>query len=164
MPINMALRAELAYRIRTISPADWSEFSQLWMAFNAIYGGEPDRNERARVMACVRRAFTERAALRVLRSVTRSAERILEIPPGNMLLDITDPNFRVVSERCAGIYRDNSQSAVERLVAVAGILYQVRCNLIHGSKDPDSERDRMLVRESLAVLQVLVPALEKELM
>lgn len=36
------LRAELAYRIRTAAPADWNEFSNLWMAFNAIYGGEPE--------------------------------------------------------------------------------------------------------------------------
>jgi hypothetical protein len=35
--------------------------------------------------------------------------------------------------------------------------------MIHGYKDPDIERDRMLVEESLAVLNVLVPYLEQEL-
>jgi hypothetical protein len=160
-PTN-ALRAQLAFRIRTASPRDWREFSNLWMAFNAIYGGEPDRRERSRVMACIRRSFTERAALRVLRSVTRSIDRILELPPGNLLLNRYDSSFRAASQRCAAIYRNRSESSVGRLAAVGGVLYQIRCNLIHGDKDPDTERDRMLVRESVAVLNVLVPAVEHE--
>lgn len=151
MSTNTALRAQLARRIRTASPADWREFSQLWMAFNAVYGGEPDKRERSRVMACIRRTFSGRSALRVLRVVTRSTDRILEIPPGNMLLDRGDPSFRAASQRCAALYRDKAQSAIGRLAAVGGVVYQVRCNLIHGAKDPDNARDRMLVSESLAI-------------
>ena len=163
MPTNTALRAELSRRIRAASPADWRDFSQLWMAFNAIYGGEADRRERSRVMACIRGAFSEQSALRVLRAVTRSTDRILEIPPGNMLLDRTDPNFRAASQRCAALYRNKAESSIGRLAAVGGVIYQVRCNLIHGSKDPNDARDRMLVSESLAILNTLVPALEAEL-
>jgi hypothetical protein len=33
-------------------------------------------------------------------------------------------------------------------------LYQVRCNLFHGDKDPQSEMDRQIV---YSALQVLVP-------
>ena len=55
-----ALRAELSYRIRTRAPAEWSEFSALWMAFNSLYGGEPDQRERSRVMACIRKCLSER--------------------------------------------------------------------------------------------------------
>ena len=157
------LQAELSYRIRTASPKDWNEFSGLWMAFNSVYGGEPDRRERARVMACIRRNFSESAALRVLRRVTKSVDRILDIPPGNMLLNRWDPSFRAASQRCAGLYRNKSESAVGRLAAVGGVLYQVRCNLIHGNKDPNNARDRMLVSESVAILNVLVPELEKSL-
>jgi hypothetical protein len=155
------LRAELAYRIRTASPKDWNDFSKLWMAFNAIYGGEPDRRERSRVMSCIRHNFKPRAALRVLRRVTRSVDRILTVPPGNLLLNRSDPNFRAASERCAALYRNKTETAIGRLAAVGGVLYQIRCNLIHGGKDPKVERDRLLVRESVAVLRVLVPALEE---
>lgn len=158
-----ALRAQLAFRIRTASPRDWRDFTNLWMAFNAIYGGEPDRRERSRVMACIRRSFSERGALRVLRAVTKSIDRVLQVPPGNLLLNRYDPSFRAASQRCAAIYRNRRESAVGRLAAASGVLYQVRCNLIHGGKDPDAERDRMLVRESLTVLHVLVPAIEQEL-
>jgi hypothetical protein len=158
-----ALRAQLAFRIRTASPGEWRDFASLWMAFNAIYGGEPDRRERSRVMACIRRNFSERRALLVLRAVTRSTDRILEIPPGNLLLDRYDPNFRAASRRCAALYRNRRESSAGRLAAVGGVLYQIRCNLIHGGKDPDSQRDRVLVQESLAVLRVLVPELESKL-
>ena len=106
-----ALRAELAFRIRTASPREWREFTNLWMAFNTIYGGEPDRRERSRVMACIRRSFSERAALRVLRPVTKSIDRILEVPPGNLLLNRYDPNFRAASQRCAALYRNRRESA-----------------------------------------------------
>lgn len=155
------LRAELAFRIRTAAPADWSEFSNLWMAFNAIYGGEPDHRERSRVMAAIRRHMSARRALAVLRQVTRSVDKLLEVPPGNMMRERGDPSFRAASQRYAAMYRNKKETSVSRLAAVSAVLYQVRCNLIHGSKDPDVERDRMLVTESLAILKVLVPALEQ---
>lgn len=133
------------------------------MAFNAIYGGEPDLRERARVMGCIRRGLTDRAALRVLRATAKHIDKILATSPGNMLLDRLSPNFRAASARCAGLYKSKNESAKGRLAGVAGILYQVRCNLIHGSKDPDSPRDRMLVEESLPILRTLVPELESAL-
>ena len=157
---SAALRAELSYRIRTEAPTEWTEFSNLWMAFNAIYGGEPDQRERARVISAIRRNMNERQSLRFLRAVTRSVDQILNIPPGNMLLNRENPNFRAASQRYSGVYRNQSETAVSRLAAVAAVLYQIRCNLIHGSKDPEIDRDRMLVLESLKVLQVLLPELE----
>lgn len=156
------LRAQLAFRIRRVAPVEWQQFSAHWMAFNAIYGGEPDNRERARVIACIRRAFSEKAALRVLRKVTASIDRILLVPPGNLLLNRYDPAFRAASARYAALYRNRRESSVTRLAAVAAVLYQVRCNLIHGDKDPDVERDRMLVGESLAILHVLMPELEAQ--
>jgi hypothetical protein len=158
--LTNALRAELAFRIRTAAPAEWNEFSNLWMAFNAIYGGEPDARERARVIASIRRHMSERSALRVLRKVTKAVDRILAIPPGNTQLDRWHPGFRAASQRYSAMYRNKAESTVGRLAAVAAVIYQVRCNLLHGSKDPSIERDRMLVQESLVILRTLVPELE----
>jgi hypothetical protein len=157
---SAALRAELSRRLRTVAPEDWQEFSALWMAFNAIYGGEPDQRERGRVTSAIRRFVDEPTANRVLRASQPSIERIAAIPPGDMRRDSRDPRFRAASQRCIAIYRAADQPAVVRLAGVGGLLYQVRCNLLHGSKDPGNERDRMLVTESLAVLRELVPALE----
>lgn len=154
------LRAQLSWRLRTVSPRDWKEFGSLWMAFNSIYGGEPDRKERSRVTSAIRRYTTDKAAWRVLRQCRASVDRILEIPPGNMLLDRYGPKFRAASRRFAAMYRNPKETPRGRLAAVGAVLYQVRCNLIHGSKDPSIERDRMLVRESLSILKALLPELE----
>lgn len=155
------LRAELARRIRTISPPEWQEFSNLWMAFNAIYGGEPDRKERARVIASIRRNLNNSQALKVLRSIPKSVDRLLSVPPGNMMIEAWNPAFRTASQRYAAMYQNKNETPVSRLAAVAAVLYQIRCNLIHGSKDPQVERDRILVAESLIILRLLVPVLEE---
>lgn len=155
------LRAELAFRIRTVAPADWQEFSNLWMVFNAIYGGQPDKKERSRVMAAIRRSMKERQALAVVRQVTQAVDKLLAVPPGNMMIERSNPHFRAASQRYASMYRNKRESSVGRLATIAAVLYQIRCNLIHGSKDPDIERDCMLVSESRAILAVRIPALEK---
>lgn len=157
------LLAQLSYRIRTGAPDSWREFSMLWCSFNAVYGGEPDKKEKTRVTACIRRYFTQSAALRALRTVTKSIDKILAVPPGDMRRESCDPQFRASSQRYAAIYQDRGENAVGRLAAIGGILYQVRCNLLHGSKDPFNDRDNMLVAESIMVLQVLMPALEKQM-
>lgn len=154
------LRAELSYRIRTQAPKDWAEFTALWIAFNAIYGGEPDRRERSRVMASIRRHFNQTAARRVLRDSRADVAQILAIPPGNLLLNVWDSKFRAATQRLTAMYRNQSERSVGRLAAVAGILYQIRCNLMHGSKDPNVPRDRMLITASVSVLRHMLPELE----
>ena len=155
-----ALRAQLSRRIRVAAPPEWREFASLWMAFNALYGGEPDERERALVMAAVRRHLTEHVARAVIHGAAAAIERIVAIPPGSMVMEHWHPAFRRASRRLVLVYRTRSASSVSRLAAVAGILYQIRCNLIHGSKDPNNPRDRMLIHESLRVLSLLVPAIE----
>src|SRR5688572_32436181 len=115
---SAALLAQLSKRIRTVSPADWAEFGNIWMAFNAIYGGEPDQRERARVMGSIRKYIADRVARRLLRDSRRSIDRIIAIPPGNMVLDGYDPRFREASRRCIATYRDLEQSSRARLAAV----------------------------------------------
>lgn len=134
------------------------------MAFNAIYGGEPDRWERTRVMASIRNGFSEEAALRVLDAAAHAADCILATPPGNTRRPHTDPNFRTETIELASQYRQADAPARDRLAALGGVIYQVRCSLIHGSKDPSNARDRMLVRESLSTLRLLLPELENQLL
>jgi hypothetical protein len=159
--VSNALKAQLSYRILVEAPDEWKQFSIHWMAFNALYGGEPDERERARVMSAIRRFISKQSAKVVLRDVDASMQRIVQLPPGDMRLARWDPLFRAVSQKYKRMYADNRGDPVSRLAAAGAILYQVRCNLIHGSKNPDDKRDRMLVAESLRVLSVLVPALAK---
>lgn len=157
------LRAVLAFRLRSRTPEGWSRFYALWMAFNAIYGGEPDDRERARVMNAVRLHTPTREAKNLLRRHAASITMLIATPPGDLRRESWDPKFSAASKRCVRRYLDRNSSAQGRLSAVAGILYQVRCNLVHGSKDPDNKRDKMLVRESVKVLEDLLPSLESAL-
>ena len=159
-PQSDALRARLSHRIRFKAPPEWGQFANAWMAFNSLYGGEPDADERRRVMALVRRLISKAQARRILSQIAPVVDRLLKVPPGDMRREHWDPAFRRVSQRLARQYHLSSADAVSRLAAVAGILYQVRCNLIHGSKDPTVQRDRDLVRHSLSVLMVMLPELE----
>ena len=156
-----SLRAELSFRLRAGAPRAWNAFTELWIAFNALYGGEADAKERARVMRAVRRYIPRRDAANILHRTSQSIERIVSLPPGSMRREAWDPRFRSASKRCVSIYRSRTETPEGRLAGVAGVLYQVRSNLVHASKDPRNARDRMLVRESLVVLRELVPALER---
>ncbi len=142
-------------------PPEWREFVTLWVAYNALYGGELDQRERARAMNTVRRYISATDAKHLLKRHAASIARIIGVPPGDMRLDSWDPRFRAASERCAQLVRGRHEAPRGRLAGVAGMLYQVRCDVVHGAKDPDERRDRMLVRESLSILRDLVPTLER---
>ena len=48
---------------------------------------------------------------------------------------------------------------LKRIQCILLTLYQVRCNLFHGSKDPDYPRDRELIREAATIMQGCMEAL-----
>jgi hypothetical protein len=158
MAQSSATRSLYSLRLRTRFPPEWARFLQLWAAFNAIYGGEQDSKERARVKSCIRRHFSEREARNILSRTDIAIGRIVAIPPGDMRREQGDPDFRRKTRELVRTY-NRTKNALEKLAAVGGILYQVRCNLAHGSKDPFDPRDLMLVRESVRVLEILVAEL-----
>ncbi len=160
MPKKRTLKDELSLssRIWLKSPPEWSDFCILWMAFNAIYRGQPDSKERARVVSAIRNGISKHKAKVILQAVEHAINRIVQLPPGNMIMDEWDPKFRAASRKYKRIYGNKSEDPVSRLAAVAAILYQVRCNLIHGSKDPTNARDRMLIKESMRVLRAIMEA------
>jgi len=126
------------------------------MSFNAVYGGGHE-NERARIKHVVRSEISEARARAVLRATEHAMKRITAVPPGDTRLGTNDPNFRRSSREQARAYSTETNSAVERLAAAAALIYQVRCSLLHGAKHPENDRDAMLVKESVRVLEVLLP-------
>lgn len=48
---------------------------------------------------------------------------------------------------------------LKRIQCILITLYQVRCNLFHGSKDPNYPRDRELIEASAALMQACMEAL-----
>jgi hypothetical protein len=153
-------QAMFSQRLRTRDVPEWCAFLRLWAAFNCLYGEEDRGIERDRVMQVVQRYLNDPHAQAVIDRIAIEANAIVETPPGDMRKDSSDRRFREHSERCAAIYRDQTLSSKERLSGLMGVIYQVRCNLLHGDKDPDDARDMILVRHSSSVLEAVLPALE----
>ena len=110
------------------------------------------------MVAAIRSGISEHRAASILNDVKHSIDCIVKVPPGNLVLNQWDPKFRAASQKYKRIYTNRSERSVSRLAAVAAILYQVRCNIIHGSKDPTNPRDVMLIRESIKVLKAIMSA------
>ena len=51
----------------------------------------------------------------------------------------------------------------ERAEALMLSIYRVRCNLFHGSKDPDRERNGRLIHSAAQILEIILPALKEEI-
>jgi len=70
-----------------------------------------------------------------------------------------------VKKRCSWIasdyirIRDNSTREDTRIISLFMTMYRVRCNLFHGMKRPNAERDYNLVRDSATILEECLPAL-----
>jgi len=153
-------QAIFSERLRAREVPEWCEFLRLWAAFNCIYGDEAGGPERDRVMRSVRRNLSHTTAQELIDRTSSAALEIVKTPPGDMRRDRSDPQFREQTKRCASIYQDSTKSGTERLAGLMAVIYQVRCNLLHGDKDPDDSRDMRLVRSSNAILQQVLPGLE----
>lgn len=53
------------------------------------------------------------------------------------------------------ILQNNKRTASERVIALGGILYLVRCNLVHGSKE-DSGDDEKIIEKSLEPMKIFL--------
>lgn len=154
-------QAHFSQRLRTRDVPEWCEFLRLWAAFNCIYSGQTGDTERERVMQSIKADLSDSAAQEVIDRIASVAEAIIEIPPGDMRKDASDPQFRAQTERCTSLYIDQTKLSRERLAGLIGVIYQVRCNLLHGGKDPDDYRDLSLVSSSNSILQIFLPVLER---
>lgn len=54
--------------------------------------------------------------------------------------------------------RNSDNSDLDRIRAMAALLYRVRCNLFHGKKGPKSQKDVEIIRNSIKPLSVITAA------
>ena len=156
-------RAALARRLKQLEIPDWSEFVQTWMGFNAVYGVVEGRTERNRLMNAVRAFISSAEARRLLQQSEDAIRFFAELPPGNMWKSPNHPGFRQRSAADLAVVNDGKADARERLAHLMSVVYQIRCNLVHGSKDPHNLRDRRLVSASHGVLAPVLEAILPQL-
>jgi hypothetical protein len=152
-------RAALARRLRTLRIPDWQEFIGSWMGFNAVYEAASGKTERERLMDVSRRFVSASDALRILDRCHKSIQFLTELPPGNTRFNPGDTRFRERSTIDLLTVNDGTAAPNERLAHLMAVVYQIRCNLVHGSKDPDNLRDRRLVSASHKVLSRVLEAM-----
>lgn len=136
----------------------WKDFPRYWTAFNALYntGKKANEPEEDAIDRTIRTFFDEPAAAACLKDVDKTSIRsLIHIPPGDDRYQPGHPKFREKGQRRVRQFT-TPKSAVDRLSALMRVVYQVRCNTIHGSKRPHVIRDQQLVEASTPIVKVVV--------
>lgn len=155
--------ALLAYRwLQCGNDPLWADFPRYWIAFNALYNAvsEDGDKEATAVERVIRIFFNSERATACLDEIDHQCtSKLIAIPPGDDRLNPNDPRYREKTTRLVDRFK-GSRDPVDRLASLMLIVYQVRCNLVHGSKDPVVMRDQDLVSNCTPILKVVVSQLE----
>ncbi len=125
----------------------FSRFIMHWIAFNWLYAECDEESERSNI-----RAFCRYNAEKLRRFDAFSTDAInifLEGP----VIDAKTGQHPYHEKQYQRLKKDNS------ITDLFLTMYQVRCNLFHGSKSIHSERDISLVRASAEILEGYLKAL-----
>ena len=117
-------------------------FSNFWRGFNNLFSRVEKRTEREKIKAYIGELFSEKAALELLEANRSNAQYLISQPVIDMRGNgkSTAPNIKAF---------ELAQSTVEKLQEIFMVIYQIRCNLEHGEKSPNRERDVELCKNSL---------------
>lgn len=114
----------------------YDAFSNYWWAFSSLLPSSME-SERRRISGFVSDCVSEDTAGAMLKDAAEQVSFLMRIP----VRDMRDQRRNTSNE----MQRYQSASTdLEKLDAVMMVVYMVRCNLQHGHKVPDSERDQKL--------------------
>ena len=111
-------------------------FSDLWLAFNNQYAGYAG-DERTKIKRFADDRLTDADAGRILKQCGDEVAYLTKWPVVDMRRNGRDTRGNIHA------YHDAEPNA-EKLKQILLIAYQVRCNLMHGQKSPDRNRDNRL--------------------
>ncbi|GAB2192087.1 hypothetical protein MAH1_36960 [Sessilibacter sp. MAH1] len=122
-------------------------FSNYWRGFNHLFAG--NKNERDLISLYLSSSISEETAEVILSSNVEEAQVLLRTP----VLDMRG-NGRNTRRYQKQFHSQNT--AIEKLVALFMIIYQVRCNLEHGQKSPNRDRDIQLCQASCPFIAAII--------
>jgi len=134
----------------------FTAFGQRSTPYNAVGGP----TERERVRSVVQTFIKADKASELLPRLVSAENPLPNPPPGDTRWSASDPRFRRDSVIEAAAVNDAGRPSPERLAALLALVYQVRCSLVHGNKNPDRHQDNELVWWGVSVLEEVVPALQ----
>jgi hypothetical protein len=133
-------------------------FARQWAGFNAIYNAFSG-SERGRLMKAIESGLTIEQAQAILNTAAASIKFFTALPPGDMRVASSDRRFRARTEEDMRAVNDATLSPSARLAYLLSVVYQIRCNLLHGEKNVADARDERLVREGEVIVATAVEAL-----
>lgn len=151
--------AELARTILDDLGTNAHEFTKSWIGFNALYNEFAGRTERSRFTEAILTGLTEAQATWILECCTEEVIFLLRLPPGNMRYQADDGRFRERAKRDMASAADSKIAPTKRLAHLVSAVYQIRCNLFHGNKNPVRLRSRRLLAAGTRITENVVHAL-----
>lgn len=107
-------------------------FSNFWRGFNNLFSGAG--RERDLISSFLRRDVSIEYAQILLDKYKKEIDFLMHRPVIDMRGNGRDTSNFIVEF-------DQAESAVEKLVALFMVIYQIRCNFEHGQKSPTRGRD-----------------------
>lgn len=125
----------------------FDELSNYWRGFNNLFAGRGA--ERKLISAFVSTRLSEKFAQELLDAYAAEADVLLSQP----IIDMRN-NGRDTSQYISDFAK--ATAAIERLVALSMVIYQIRCNLEHGQKSPSRARDEALCKSACPFIAGIV--------
>jgi hypothetical protein len=123
--------------------------SNFWRGFNNLFFTAGNGAERQKITAFLQGNVSEAGAVRLLSEYADCVDYLLSEPVIDMRGNGKDTAPNIAAFKAA-------TTSLEKLEHVLMVVYQVRCNLEHGQKSPNRERDAELCRRSAPIIAALV--------
>jgi len=108
-----------------------------WRGFNSLFYKCEGGTEREKIKNFILQSVSEETASQLLAGHKKEVEYLLSQPVIDMRGSGRDTSTSIQA------YAD-ANSCIKKLKEIFLVIYQVRCNLEHGQKSPDRERDIQL--------------------
>lgn len=129
------------------SKDSFDALSNYWRGFNNLFAGLGQ--ERDLISKFLQSTFNEDFAQSLLDAHAQAAKELLSAPVIDMRGNGKDTSQHIENFEAAN-------TAMERLITLFMIIYQVRCNFEHGQNSPNRERDQMLCAAACSLLKDVV--------
>lgn len=131
--------------VRSTDPFD--AFGNYWRGFNSLFAGKGQ--ERELISTFLREHIDEPFAEHLINNQRKEIHVLMHQPVVDMR-----GNGRDTSQYATRF--GEAETAVEKLVTLFMVIYQIRCNFEHGQKSPSRSRDRDLCEAACPFVAAVV--------
>lgn len=124
-------------------------FSSFWRGFNNLYFSIGTGQEREKIRTFLQLHISEERASQMLSTNVGCVDYLLSEPVADMRGNGKDTSPNIEAFNAA-------TSSLAKLEQVIMVVYQVRCNLEHGQKSPNRDRDVQLCQCSAPIISALI--------